>query len=191
MFCQQAIHTAPHSIRVHWFQCTIYAHRYSFGIHGLHWNRNSNPIHNLRWNWKLMNVQQQQQHQETMKQPTVQTNERTTNKRTQDEPAIHPSQTCITENEQTTNPFACQMKSIRSDWNASFRRFEIQTYHLVNYLLRNTPKCFRKWFTNSQRCHNFLFSDVLMHNVNWWRQKQQQRWWRRWRWLWWILLKCH
>lgn len=74
--------------------------------------------------------------------PTEQTNERT------NKTASHPSN--VPTNEQTTNPFACQMKSIRSDWNASFRRFEIQTYHLVNYLRRNTPKCFE----NGLQIHN-------------------------------------
>lgn len=85
------------------------------------------------------------------------TNERTNERTRQDGcPTNHPTNQRITQSEQTTNPFACQMKSIQSDWNASCRRFEMQTYHLVNYLPRNTPKCFENGFTNSQRCHNFL-----------------------------------
>lgn len=146
MFCQQAIHTAPHSIRDHWFSAQ---YMQSFEIHRLHWDRNSNPIHNLRWNWKLMNVKQQRQQTQSERsnkrrwndQATVHMNERT-NERTRQstiQPTYHPKRTndksiCMS-NEIDTIRLECFMPSL---WNANVSSSKSFT--------EKYAKMFRKWF---------------------------------------------
>lgn len=55
-------------------------------------------------------------------------------------------------NEQTTNPFACQMKSIQSNWNVSYATENPQRNYKI--FTKKMPKCLEQ-FTNPQRCHNF------------------------------------